>query len=379
MIRVLRVVHDHQVFDSQIHGGISRYHFELLARLHGRRDVSVRLAALLSNNAYLRHAPFRAPRPFFPAIRPLRKGKHITAINRWHARRVLRRGDFDVLHPTYYEPWFLDDLGGRPFVLTVHDMVHELFPERFAPDDPTRAWKASAVSAAAGIIAISESTRRDLVRLLGVAASKVRVVPHAAPALPAPGARPPGLPARYLLFVGQRGGYKNFGPALAGLAPLLRDEAGLAIVCAGWKPLSQEERRAIAAERLDGRVLHAPAPDDAALATLYGHALALVYPSRYEGFGIPVLEAFACRCPAALSRASSLPEVGGDAAVYFDPDSPGSIGDAVARLVRDPELRRDLVERGTRRVAAFSWDRTAEETLAVYRAVAGARDAITAA
>ncbi len=129
MTRVLRVVHDHQIFDSQIHGGISRYHFELLARLHGRRDVSVRLAALLSNNAYLRHAPFRAPRPFFPAIRPLRKGKHITAINRWYARRVLRRGDLDVLHPTYYEPWFLDDLGGRPFVVTVHDMVHELFPE----------------------------------------------------------------------------------------------------------------------------------------------------------------------------------------------------------------------------------------------------------
>lgn len=377
----MRVLYDHQIFDTQLHGGISRYFYELLSRLHGRQDVSVRLAALLSNNAYLRRAAFPAPRPFFPSVRALRKGGAITAVNRWWARRLLRRGELELLHPTYYDPWFLPELGGRPFVLTVHDMVHELFPGLFAPADPTRERKRALVERAAGIIAISESTRRDLVRLLGVPEERIRVIPHAAPALPPPAeTRPPGLPDRYLLFVGQRAGYKNFLSLLAAVAPLLKEGAGPSLVCAGWKPFSRGEREAIAGAGVTGRVLHRPAPDDAELATLYRHAAAFVYPSRYEGFGIPVLEAFSCGCPAVLARASSLPEVGGDAAAYFDPDDPASMRAEIARLLEDAALRRELVERGRRRVGEFSWGRTADETLAFYRAVAGtgARGAITA-
>lgn len=376
----MRILYDHQIYGSQLHGGVSRYFFELLSRLHGRPDVSVRLAALLSNNAYLRHAAFPAPRPFFPSVRALRKGGVITTVNHWWARRLLRRGELDLLHPTYYDPWFLPELGGRPFVLTVYDMVHELFPGLFSPGDPTRERKRALVERAAGIIAISESTKRDLVRLLEVPEERVRVIPLAA-ALPPPAeARPPDLPRRYLLFVGQRAGYKNFLPLLAALAPLLRDEAGPSLVCAGWKPFSRAEREAIDGAGAGGRVLHRPDPDDAELATLYRHAAVFVYPSRYEGFGIPVLEAFSCGCPAALARSSSLPEVGGDAAAYFDPDDPASMRAEIARLLDDAGLRRDLVERGRRRAGEFSWDRTAEETLACYRSVAGAgaRGAITA-
>lgn len=377
----MRILYDHQIYDSQLHGGISRYFFELLSRLYGRDDVSVRLGALLSNNAYLRHATFPAPRPFFPSVKPLRKGGVITTVNRWWARRLLRRGELDLLHPTYYDPWFLPELRGRPFVLNVHDMVHELFPGLFSPDDPTRERKRALAERAAGIIAISESTKRDLVRLLAVPEERVRVIPLAA-ALPPPAeARPADLPGRYLLFVGQRAGYKNFLPLLGAVAPLLRDEAGPSLLCAGWKPFSREERDAIAGAGLAGRVLHRPAPDDAELATLYRHAAAFVFPSRYEGFGIPALEAFSCGCPAALARASSLPEVGGDAAAYFDPEDPASMRAEIARLLGDAGLRRTLVERGRRRLGEFSWDRTAEETLAFYRAIAGAvsRDAITAA
>jgi len=368
---MLRVLYDHQIFDSQLQGGISRYFCELLTRLHGRQGVQVTLGALLSNNVYLREARYKAPRPFFPGVRALRKGGHLTAVNRWHTRRLLRRGDLDLFHPTYYDPAFLEDLGDRPFVLTVHDMVHELFPGLFADDDPTRAWKATLVARAAGVIAISESTRRDLVRLLGVPPERVRVIHHAAPALPAPApARLAGLPARYLLFVGQRAGYKNFLPFLGAVAPLLHEEPGLAIACAGWKPFSPAELAAIEGARLTGRVIHLPSPDDAALATLYRHAVAFVYPSRYEGFGLPVVEAFACGCPVVVSATSSLPEVGAEAAAYFDPGDPDSMRATVARVLGDEGLRQDLVERGARRARDFSWDRTAEETLACYRALA---------
>jgi glycosyltransferase involved in cell wall biosynthesis len=364
----MRVLYDHQIFDSQLHGGVSRYFYELLARSQGRPGVTARLSALLSNNAYLRGAAFPAPRAFFPSLKPLRKGGHITAVNRWHTLRQLRRGDFDLFHPTYYDPYFLPALGDRPFVLTVFDMVHELYPGLFKADDPTRARKARLVPRAAGLIAISESTRRDLVRLLGVPPERVRVVHLAAPTLPAPRA-PTGLPERYLLFVGQRGGYKNFLPFLSAVAPLLRAEQGLTLICAGGKVFSGAERAAIERERLGDRVLLHGSPDDAGLATLYRHALAFVYPSLYEGFGIPVLEAFACGCPAVVSRTSSFPEVGGDAAVYFDPEDPASMREAVARVAGDEQLRRELVARGARRASLFSWDRTATETLECYRAL----------
>jgi glycosyltransferase involved in cell wall biosynthesis len=371
----VRLLYDHQIFDSQLFGGISRYHVELLRHLRATPDTSAELGAAFSNNAYLPELAPPRPRRFFPGVRPLRKGGHLTWLNRRASLAALRRGAFDLLHPTYYDPWFLPHLGGRPHVVTVHDMVHELFPALFAADDPTAGWKAAQLAGAARIIAISENTRRDLTRLLDVAPERISVIHHAAAPLGPPGApRPPGLPERYLLFVGQRGAYKNFLPWLAAIAPLLQEDRALGVVCAGWRPFREPEREAFARLGIERQLSHRPAVDDPTLGALYQHATAFAFPSRYEGFGIPLLEAFLSGCPVVASGTSSLPEVGGHAAAWFDPDDAASMREVTGSVLRDGALRRRLAERGAERARAFSWARTAAETRACYEvALARAR------
>jgi glycosyltransferase involved in cell wall biosynthesis len=377
----VRILYDHQIFDSQLFGGISRYHVELLRHLRETPGTSATLAAAFSNNAYLQELSPPRPRRFFPGVRALRKGGHLTWLNRRASLAALRRGDFDLFHPTSYDPWFLPHLGGRPHVVTVHDMVHELFPGLFAAADPTAGWKAAQLRGAARIIAISDHTRRDLVRLHDVDPARITVIHHATAPLAPPGApRPPGLPARYLLFVGQRGGYKNFLPWLEAIAPLLQEDPALGVVCAGWRPFREPERSAMARLGIEGQLTHLPAVDDATLGALYQHAAAFAFPSRYEGFGIPMLEAFQAGCPVLAAGASSLPEVGGAAAAWFDPEDAASMREVTAGVLRDASLRRRLAQRGAERVKAFSWARAAAETRVCYEAAlsAGATGAMTA-
>jgi len=368
----VRLLYDHQIFDSQLFGGISRYHVELLRHLRATPDTTAELGAAFSNNAYLPELAPPRPRRFFPGVRPLRKGGHLSWLNRRASLAALRRGAFDLLHPTYYDPWFLPHLGGRPYVVTVHDMVHELFPALFAAGDPTAGWKAAQLAGAARVIAISENTRRDLTRLLDVAPERISVIHHASTPLAPPGApRPPGLPERYLLFVGQRGAYKNFLPWLEAVAPLLAADRALGVVCAGGRPFHAAERATLVRLRVEGQVQHRPAVDDATLGALYQHATAFAFPSRYEGFGLPLLEAFLAGCPVVASGVSSLPEVGGDAAAWFDPVDQVSMREVTAGVLGDAGLRRGLAERGALRARAFSWARTAAETLTCYEAALG--------
>ncbi|MBT8060266.1 MAG: glycosyltransferase family 4 protein, partial [Gammaproteobacteria bacterium] len=198
-----------------------------------------------------------------------------------------------------------------------------------------------------------------------------RVVHHGVDHLPAT-ARPPerGSGRPYLLYVGQRDGYKNFGRLLrtwAGDSVLLGE---FDLLCFGGGPWSTEERAEIGRLSLpDGRLIQAHG-EDAVLVGLYQNAAAFVYPSMYEGFGIPPLEAMSQGCPVLSSNVSSMPEVLGDAAEYFPPEDRDALREALHRVLGDSERRSELQARGRERAARFTWRRCAEETLAAYRVLA---------
>ncbi len=135
-------------------------------------------------------------------------------------------------------------------------------------------------------------------------------------------------------------------------------------------PSTKEEKKRIEQLRIDDRA-HQMQLTDRSLCQTYMHAKAFVFPSLYEGFGLPVLEAFTCACPAVLSNTSSLPELGGDAAAYFDPKDIGSIERTLAKVVFDEDLRLEMVNKGLERAKQFSWDKTAAETKKVYLDMAG--------
>lgn len=366
------VLFDHQAFALQRAGGISRVFLELARELSGASGCRLHWYRGLHQDAYdvsdlrARLASYWAlerPPPGLTSWEPAR-------INRLGLRMFGRFGSrrYDVYHPGYYDDSLLDLVAARRLVVTIHDMIPELFLsglERF--QGMTRAKK-HLVERADIVLSVSESTKRDLVEILGTRPDKVRVVPNATrmhEVSPAP------LPAalqgcRYLLYVGTRSKYKNFEVALNAFAQSawLRD---FRLVCfGGTQGYLEHEQAFLARHGLAERFVYLSG-DDSLLRCLYDGATALVYTSRYEGFGLPILEAMACGCPVVCCSTSSIPEVTGDAALFFEPDSPESLVDRLQRLVEDAELRRTQIAKGLKRATAFSWRRSADGVLAAYR------------
>jgi glycosyltransferase involved in cell wall biosynthesis len=245
-------------------------------------------------------------------------------------------------------------------------MIHELFPEMYAPNNKVSDWKKHVIQKASAVIAISENTKRDIIRVYGLNDAKIEVV-HLASSMRTVDAPSEcmSLPDKYLLYVGLRTGYKNFRFFIEALVPLLKDDADLTIICAGGGNFTPEEISLFDSHNVAGRVRQSQVTDQS-LATLYKSAVAFVFPSLYEGFGIPVLEAFNCGCPVILSNTSSLPEVAGNAAHNFDPYDKASLRAAVEKIIADTGYRKELQDKGFGRAKNFTWDKTARETESVY-------------
>jgi len=352
----MRVLYDYQAF-LQRQGGVSRYFAELIRALEALPEFEATIPLFFSDNGYLQERKTLLTRRHF-------KGKEriMDALNLVGARRALS-GSFDVFHPTYYRPYFLGRLD-RPFVLTVHDMIHEAFGGPEVRDDGTAKNKHELCRKASRIIAVSQSTKSDLCRLLGVPPEKVTVIHHATRMSYRGEPRVHSRP--YFLFVGARSGYKNFARFITAAGSVLR-RAGGDIVCAGGGSLTRNEREQIHRVGLEGRVAHYGFCTPEELVSLYHFAIALCYPSLYEGFGLPILEAFACGCPVAASGVSSIPEVAGEAAVLFDPLSAESMASALELVMTDSSRRDQLVQAGAKRLQAFSWEVSARKTYAVYQ------------
>jgi glycosyltransferase involved in cell wall biosynthesis len=291
--------------------------------------------------------------------------------------------DFDLLHcPTPIFPFFRKPPGLR-VVCTVHDVT-----PRFAPQWHRRShaiyfrWALPFFfSSVDQFLADSQASADDLVQYYQVSPSQINVIPLASryskeiAAAASPSVVSYSEPAKnFFLAVGTIEPRKNLENTVRGFLEFKRrnpdrDEELVLVGRSGWGNVPW---RKIAAERSDVR--WTGYLDDARLQELYRSARALVYPSLYEGFGLPVLEAMTFGCPVVTSPLSSLPEVGGDAALYVNPRDPQAIADALERLVLEPELAKSLASRGRARANLFSWERTARETLAAYRRTLDATD-----
>lgn len=361
-MKELRVLYDHQAFEMQRFGGISRYFYEL-SRTVG---ADIRLSLLLSNNYSLKNEPFF----FLPSLLYKCLKGVIKPMNEQYSRHIIRAGGYDVFHPTYYNPYFFPELGKKPYVLTVHDMNHELFPHLFPNADKMIAWKKETIEKASHIIAISENTRRDLVRFYRIAPERITVIYHGVGEF-CPEAGKLVLPERYLLYVGARDGYKNFDRLLQAYRSLAKKDDFLYLVCVG-KPFKKREWERCRELKLPDRIRVMQVGMNE-LGQLYRQALLFVYPSLYEGFGIPILEAYANSCPVALSHASCFPEIAGEAGAYFEPASVESICQTIGDLLDAEDVRARLVQAGKERLQRYSWQKTAQQTEGVYRHVAEGR------
>lgn len=366
----MKVAFDYQIFSCQRFGGISRYFFELAYHLSvfKRDKISCLINSPIYVNEYLRHSNegLRINGVAFPAIPKSCRAYRV--INQLISPKRITGWRPDIVHETYYSSRSVAP-PGCPVVVTVFDMIHELYPEYFPSRDQTREHKKIAVDRADHIICISENTKKDLIHLLGVPPEKMSVI-HLGFALAQTSQVAQHLQIRpFILYVGHRGGYKNFKKLLSAYAshPQLRDVYDL--IAFGGGDFNRQELEMIRNLHLQLTHVRHMSGGDGALADLYRQAAMFVYPSLYEGFGMPPLEAMSFNCPVACSDTSSMPEVVGNAAIQFDPLDIDSIAHALLRLTSDSALRANMIDLGASRVKNFSWEQCATQTLNVYQSL----------
>ena len=364
----MRVLYDHQIFCRQRFGGISRYFTSLMSHLSEAGMASPILPFRWTQNHHLLETGFAHVHELLPGIEFRGKRRLLNFLDQRMVTAALAEGNYDLFHPTYFDDYYLPIPRGRKFILTVHDMAIERLPDYFPNEGGERRRKKALAEAAAMIITVSEHTRQDLISLSGIEPEKVVTIHLGSPALNTEANSSIPLPDRYVLFVGERYAYKNFSRFARAMAGVMQRDPSLHLFCVGGAAPQGLLDASLEKAQAEGRA-HWKRVDDATLAQLYRKAAAFVFPSLYEGFGIPILEAFRMGCPAVLSNASCLPEIAGDAAEYFDPFDCAAIAQAIERVLRDDQRATALREKGFSRERDFSWYNMAEKTAQVYRKV----------
>jgi glycosyltransferase involved in cell wall biosynthesis len=359
------VRYDDQIFVLQRRGGISRYFVELIREFTEGPELEVhpRLGWRWTRNAHALEAGLGR------ALR-VPGGSRLQTL-RW-ANRFANLGmpEVDVVHHTYYRAGYLTRRAGPPMVVTIYDMTPEIFPDLFPRRNPHRE-KREYVHRADLVLCISESTRRDLLRVYGSIESPIVVTHLGVNRRFVRGAtKPSWCPERYVLFLGSRDGYKDFRVAIEAFAEVAATERTTVLLAVGGGRFTADETALISRWGLGDRVVQRDASDDD-LPGVLGGASVFVFPSRYEGFGLPTLEAMACGTPTVLVDSSSHPEVGGDAALYFPPGDSSSLAVLLGRILADEALRSDLSRRGVAQAGRFTWRSTAVATADAYRIAAG--------
>lgn len=294
----------------------------------------------------------------------------------WVVPRLLKARGATLYHSPYYLMPYLPRV---PTVLTCYDLIPLIFPHYFTLWQRVayRFANKLALRSASRVIAISETTKSDLCRLMHISPERVRAIPLGvdarftkAPALAVDAVRKKyGLPGRYLLYVGTNKPHKNLKRLVEAWSTVRRVSApqcGALVIAGYWDDRYPEARRLVEKNNLSDSVRFIGPVEDGDLPALYTGATLFVFPSLYEGFGFPVLEAMACGAPVACSTASALGEVAGDAASLFDPLDSEAIASVLSALLADPDRLKSLAETGPRRAARFAWERTAAETIETY-------------
>jgi glycosyltransferase involved in cell wall biosynthesis len=380
----MKVLYDHQIFTFQNIGGISRYFVQIISNLPD--NIKTHISIKYSNNEYLNNlnkispleryidpferfafgTKFRGKKRLFNFI----KKKFPNKYNRYELENKdlsiahLKKQDFDIFHPTNYNDYFLKYIENKPFVLTIHDMINELYPE-ILNDTSTIIRKANLAKKAAHIIAISENTKKDIIDILGIPEEKISVIYHAGSL--AKRKNTISLPQRYFLYVGERKNYKNFLFFAQAIEPILKEQKDIYVVCTG-RNFDAEEIQFLTALNIKDHFISVFVKDHE-IFDVYNKAIAFVFPSYYEGFGIPILEAFEASCPVILSNASCFPEIAQDGALYFPPKNIRQLRQCMEKIVDDTSLRKSLINKGEMRLNNFSWLDSANKTLEVYKRV----------
>jgi len=375
----MKVLYDYQAFLRTKYGGVPRYFSELIQHYNLENIGPIVPRGYCRNEDY-RDLYFSQRKPANWRLRDfivdttynhfqVSPAKYLSGIKRLSISQI-KKGDFDIFHPTSFDSYFLEYIGKKPYVLTIYDLTYDIYPEFFPLSTDVRANMQLIMENATHLIAISECTKNDLVKYYDVDPDCIDVV-YLGSLFERYSISPTSSldesNNKYLLYVGERGGYKNFYHFVNAIRSILQENI-CELVCAGGGQFSRDEVKFLKSIGILHKV-HQEFASNEKLISLYQHAVAFVYPSLNEGFGLPTLEAFSCGCPVICSNTSCFPEVGGNAVIYFDPKGIKSIQEAVYKVLDDDSLRASMRKHGYLQLEKFSWQKCARETKNVYEKV----------
>lgn len=374
----MKILYDYQTLLRQKYGGISRYFYELAINVERLDpDVNIDIVAILSQNYYFsNYKSMKSYNTNNTIIKYIaRLINKITIRSKISINNVMGK-PYDIIHPTYYSDYFMGlNHKKNKLVLTVHDMTHEKFLKDSKDLGCQRIMKMKRrmILKADFIIAISENTKKDLLEFYPqLKEEKIKVIYHGYNRIDSneviEDSNKKLFLEKYVLFVGTRITYKNFTNFLRSASILCKEDKELKILCVGGTKFNDSEIQKIKELKLTDRI-YQKYLNDKELELAYKNAQCFVFPSLYEGFGIPILEAFSNKCPVVLSNASCFPEIAMDAALYFDGNDVDNMASTISKVIYDNKLKEILINKGIKRLEDFSWEETAKDTIEVYHKV----------
>ena len=366
----MKIMYDHQIFSMQIYGGVSKYFCELLKRMP---SSDWETTTIISNNEYIRNQRLFKYCNFMPDHYFKGKATLMEYLNRPYSLYKLKYGDYDVLHQTDFASYYFPQIKGRRMVTTFHDMNYTKYKEMYKNtatnnvNDREMLQKKS-VKRADKVIAVSHNTKNDLVNEWNIDPEKIVVIHHGVDKNKIRNLDETRISTNpYVLFVGERYGFKNFYRFIKAFAIFSEKNPDLRLVCTG-RAFSEDEKSEMKNLNVFEKIIQVSA-SERTMAKLYRDAEMFVYPSYSEGFGMPILEAMVYDCPVVVSDASCLPEAAGDAGIYFDPFQIEDIADKMETLLNSADLRKEKVALGMKQLDKFSWEKSAQEHIAVYQSL----------
>jgi len=354
----------------QIYGGASKYYYELLKNMPASDwDTTT----FFSNNEYIRNRNLFYYLDFMPNHHFKGKTALMDYLNRPITLYKLKYGAYDVFHQTYFSSYYYNAIKGKKMVTTFHDMNYSKYKECFTNSLTHNVYEKEllqkkALERADKIIAISHHTKKDLVELWNINPEKIVVIHHGVDKNRISNLSTSRIIAEpYILYVGERYGFKNFARFVQAFALVNEKFPDLKLICTG-RSFSDDEKKQIETLHVMDKIIQLYA-NEQTMAQLYRDAQMFVYPTYSEGFGMPILEAMVYDCPVVVSNVSCLPEVAGDACLYFDPFQVEDMASKIEQLLTSPTLRQEIVAKGSVQLEKFSWDKSAKGHLAVYQSL----------
>ena len=364
----VRVFYDHQVMSLQDAGGASRYHFELARNISREPGVQTSIFAGLNRNVHPYALLENATTDVYSLQTTIGAGKARYVLNEiLTSARLIWSGKYDIYHPTLYRA--MSSVQSRGRVVTHHDCTHERFPHMFPNVERIKREKGKLFNDCDLIICVSRSSQLDLLEFYGVPETKTRVIHHGLSPLIQGGEERTrwavSRPRPYILYVGARHSYKNCLALIQAFAES-RLHLDFDLLLIGGGPLSHGELKLIQRLGIASAVRQKSLASDWELAGAYAEASLFVYPSLYEGFGFPPLEAMSMGAIILATRSSSIPEVCGDVPYYFDALDPTSLKRMLVNAINAPDHHQRVVA-GKNLADSYKWSKCAARTLEVYR------------